>query len=114
MSTASATESAASFSCGASAACSSWSACSWGGAVASASSADSTTNDLLRGLRMVAGVRADFLFAVFLPLRLRRAGAGAGASAACSGAWRASRNKYWSPSESLSGAPLGLASLYVP
>jgi len=55
---------------GASAACSSWSACSWGAAVASASSADSTTNDLLRGLRMVAGVRADFLFAAFLPLRV--------------------------------------------
>ena len=70
MSTASATESAATFSCGASAAMSYCSSCSWGAAVASASSAESTTKDFLRGLRMVAGDRADFLLAVFLPLRV--------------------------------------------
>ena len=70
VSTASATFSASLLICGASAAISYWSSCSWGAAVASASSADSTTSVLLRCLVMVAGVRADFLFAVFLPLRV--------------------------------------------
>ena len=56
--------------------------------------------------RAGAGGSSTTTGAAFLPLRLRRAaGAGAGASAgACSGAWRASRSRFASPSESLSGS----------